>query len=88
VIAGSQFADDLADDLTGNLASKLHLYNSDAGRRRRIVQAAFGTVTGPGASALLARLNELQKFDGVFLNQQSTPYRSLTVAPYFQTRPA
>ncbi len=86
VVAGTQFADDLTADLTGNLATKLHLFNSDAVRRRKLVQAALGTTSGNRANAMLTLLGSLQKFEGVFVNQQYTPYVSLRVVPYFQFR--
>lgn len=86
VVAGSQFADDLDSDLTGNLATKLHLFNGDAARRRKLVQALFGSSTGGSASALMGRLGKLKKFEGVFANQQYTPFTDVTVRPYYQRR--
>jgi len=86
VVAGSQFPDDLDADLTGNLATKLHLFNSDAGRRRRLVQALFGTTAGSSANALMGRLGRLQKFEGVFANQQYAPYVDVSILPYYERR--
>lgn len=84
VIAGSQFADDLSSELTGNLASKLHLYNSDASKRRKIVQALLGTASGAKANELTQMLGNLKQFGAVFTNQQYTPYAQLRVTPHFE----
>jgi DNA helicase HerA-like ATPase len=87
VIAGSQFADDLSAELTGNLASKLHLYNSDAGKRRGLVKSLLGYMTGRESTALADRLAGLKKFEAVFANQQFTPYASLRVTPHYERAP-
>jgi len=84
VVAGSQFADDLSAELTGNLATKLHLYNSDASRRRRLVQALLGSVTGAEAAALADRLGRLKPFEAVLSNQQYAPYVVLRTTPHFE----
>jgi hypothetical protein len=84
VVAGSQFAGDLSAELTGNLASKLHLFNSDASQRRKLVQALMGSTAGGPAVALASKLGELKKFEAVFANQQYSPYASLRVTPYFE----
>lgn len=84
VIAGSQFADDLSGELTGNLATKLHLYNSDASKRRRLVQALLGSATGAEAAALSRTLGGLKPFGAVLSNQQHAPYAALRVTPHFE----
>jgi hypothetical protein len=84
VVVGTQFPDDLSADLVGNLASKLYLYNGDAQRRRRIVQSTFGKVTGADANSLSDALAGLERFEGVFSNQQHQPYVSLRIVPYFE----
>ena len=84
VVAGSQFADDLSTDLTGILASKLHLYNSDAGKRRKLVKSLLGTATGAQAQDLTRRLSALKQFEAVFTNQQYAPYVCLRLTPYFE----
>ncbi len=84
VIVGSQFADDLADDLTGNLATRLHLHNSNAGHRRGVAQRLTGSLATAEARALLKTLADLGPFQGVMANQQLSPYVQLTVLPYFK----
>jgi hypothetical protein len=84
VVAGSQFADDLSADLTGNLASKLHLYNSDASKRRKLVQALLGTAAGAQAQELMHTLGDLKQFEAIFTNQQYTPFVALRVTPHFE----
>src|SRR5262249_37939527 len=79
VIAGSQFADDLSNDLTGNLATKLHFYNSDAGRRRKIAQGIVGAASASSTAALRQTLGALKQFEAIFTNQQYVPYASLHV---------
>lgn len=86
VIAGSQFADDLSGELTGNLASKLHLYNSDATKRRKLVQALLGTASGVKPNELTQTLGGLKQFEAVFTNQQYAPYAVLQVTPHFKRR--
>jgi len=88
VIAGSQFADDLSGELTGNLATKLHLYNSDASKRRRLVQALLGSASGPEAAALSQTLGGLKPFEAVLANQQHAPYAALRITPHFEREPA
>ncbi|MBJ7532670.1 hypothetical protein JDN40_00800 [Rhodomicrobium vannielii ATCC 17100] len=88
VVAGSQFAGDLSPELTGNLASKLHLFNSDAIQRRKLVQALIGSTAGVPAVALASKLGELKKFEAVFANQQYSPYAPLRVTPYFEREAA
>jgi DNA helicase HerA-like ATPase len=87
VVAGSQFADDLSAELTGNLATKLHFYNSDAGQRRKLVQAILGTSSGSDATVLTAILGNLKQFQAVFTNQQYVPYTAVIITPYFERRP-
>jgi hypothetical protein len=84
VVAGSQFADDLSADLTGNLASKLHLYNSDASKRRKLVQALLGSASGMQAQELMRKLGGLKQFEAIFTNQQFTPFVALRVIPHFE----
>jgi hypothetical protein len=84
VIVGSQFADDLSAELTGNLASKLHLFNSDATKRRKLVQALLGTASGADPTRLAQRLGKLKQFEAVFANQQYTPYTILRITPHFE----
>jgi DNA helicase HerA-like ATPase len=84
VVAGSQFADDLSPELTGNLATKLNLYNSDAGQRRKVVQATFGTTAGRDAAQMMEHLGRLERFQGVLANQQHVPYREVEVLPYYR----
>lgn len=84
IVAGSQFAGDLYHELTGNLATKLHLYNSDASQRRKIIQTILGSVANSDASVMLERLSQLKKFDGILTNQQYTPYREMRIWPYFE----
>lgn len=84
VITGSQFADDLAPELTGNLASKLHLFNSDALKRKRIVQATFGATSTPEAKEMMAQLGQLKTFEAALINQQHTPYHMIRCSPYFE----
>jgi len=84
VVAGSQFADDLSGELTGNLATKLHLYNSDASKRRRLVQALLGSASGPEAAALSQTLGGLKPFEAVLANQQHAPYAALRITPHFE----
>ena len=84
VVAGTQFADDLSGDLTGNLASKLYLYNSDAAKRRKLVQALLGSASGAQATELTQILAGLKQFQAVFTNQQYTPCTALRVTPYFE----
>ena len=88
VIAGSQFADDLSGELTGNLATKLHLYNSDASKRRRLVQALLGSAGGAEAAALSQTLGNLKPFEAVLANQQHAPYAGLRITPHFERDPA
>jgi len=88
VIAGSQFADDLSGELTGNLATKLHLYNSDASKRRRLVQALLGSATGAEAAALSQTLGGLKPFEAVLSNQQHAPHAALRITPHFEREPA
>ncbi len=84
LVTGSQFADDLSEELTGNLASKLHLYNSQAGQRRKIVQATYGTTASREARALMQDLGKLEQFEGIFRNQQHSPFTPVRVEPYFE----
>jgi hypothetical protein len=84
VIVGSQFADDLSAELTGNLASKLHLFNSDATKRRKLVQALLGSASGADPNRLTQRLGKLKQFEAVFANQQYTPYTILRITPHFE----
>src|SRR5262249_40600998 len=86
VVAGSQFADDLSGDLTGNLATKLHFYNSDAGRRRKIAQGIIGTASAASTAALRQILGSVKQFQAILTNQQHVPYASLRVIPYFERR--
>jgi hypothetical protein len=84
IVAGSQFADDLSSELTGNLATKIHFYNSDAIQRRKIVQAILGTTAGPNSVALAGILSRLKQFQAIFTNQQYLPYVALQATPYFK----
>ncbi len=86
VVAGTQFAGDLHNELTGNLASKLHLFNSDANQHRKVVSAIFGGQSGVEPERMKAHLRHLKKFEAVFVNQQHTPYQVLTVLPYHKRR--
>ncbi|MEO0974803.1 MAG: hypothetical protein AAFX85_17080, partial [Pseudomonadota bacterium] len=84
VVVGTQFPDDLSPDLVGNLATKLYLYNSDATRRRKIVQGMLGTASGSEAALLSEQLAGLKQFEAVFANQQHSPYSLLRISPYFE----
>jgi DNA helicase HerA-like ATPase len=86
IIAGSQFADDLASELTGNLATRVHLFNSDADRRRKIVQSTYGSTASAEAKTMLDRLQKLTPFDAIIRNQHFTPFASFRVVPYFQRK--
>jgi len=86
IVAGSQFADDLASELTGNLATRIHLFNSDADRRRKIVQSTYGSASSTEAKAMLRELQDLAPFDAVIRNQHFTPFESVRVLPYFERK--
>lgn len=86
IVAGSQFADDLSTELTGNLATKLYLYNSNAEKRRRIVKAVLGKAAGHESVSLSEVLSGLKKFQGILVNQQNTPYTKVEVVPYFNRK--
>lgn len=84
VVVGSQFPDDLSADLLGNLATKLYLYNSDAQKRQSTIRALLGSSSGAEASRLRDLLQSLQPFNGIFVNQQNSPYTQVKVLPYFE----
>lgn len=84
VVVGTQFPDDLSPDLVGNLASKLYLYNSDAGKRQRTILSMLGTSTGTNSVDLRNVLQGLQQFEAVLVNQQFTPYQKVRITPYFE----
>jgi hypothetical protein len=88
VIAGSQFADDLNEDLVGNLATRVHLFNSDANRRSAIAKSILGTTTGQKAQELAAYMIRMQPFDAVVTNQQLSPWVPVRTTPYFGRRAA
>jgi hypothetical protein len=88
VIAGSQFADDLNEDLVGNLATRVHLFNSDANRRSAIAKSILGTTTGPKTQELVAYMIRMQPFDAVVTNQQLSPWMPVRTTPYFVRRGA
>jgi hypothetical protein len=60
------------------------VFNSDATKRRKLVQALLGTASGADPNRLVHRLGELKQFEAVFANQQYTPYTILRITPHFE----
>jgi hypothetical protein len=81
---GTQFPDDLDDELAGSLATKLFLRNDQDAHRAAIARHLVGATSGPEAAELKRRLRGLDRFEGYFVNAQNRPYRRLKVVPYHE----
>ena len=80
---GTQFPN-LPTELTGNLATRLLLHNSDPEHQRKVAAVLCGSATGPLAGPLIGRLKQLQKHEGFLSNQQYTPYVFVRSSPHYE----
>jgi hypothetical protein len=84
IAIGTQFPGDLDDDLTGNLATQLLLFNQNTDHRKSVIRTLNGTTSGRDAQLLEAKLQTLQKHEGFFRNQQYAPYILVMTTPHYQ----
>ncbi len=84
LVLSSSSSDDLAAEMTGHLATKLHLYNTEGRLRRKVVQSTYGRTSSMAARDLLGLLGAFGPYDAILRNQQNTPFTRLAVEPYHQ----
>ena len=87
VIVLAQYADDLATELSANLATKLYFHNADPRRRKKIVQSVYGTTSSRVARDLNALLTALRKYDGIIRNPQYTPFEGISAEALIRRKP-
>lgn len=83
LVIGTQYPGDMPQDLTGSLATRLFLFNSEATHRRSTVQTLLGTTSSTEARQLADTLSKLAPFEGTFSNQHYQPYRMVKVKPHY-----
>ena len=84
VVIGTQFPEDIPDTLSGNLATRLYLYNQNDDHRRAVLRALCGSTSSEAARDYLAKLQALQKHEGFFHNQQHTPAVLVKTLPHYE----
>ena len=85
-IAMSQYADDVGAEVSTRLATKIHFFNVEPRRRRKVVQSTYGTTSSRAARDLLALLAGLRPYDGILRSPQHAPFERLTIEPYPRRR--
>lgn len=83
IVIGTQFPGDIPEELAGNLATQLMLFNQTPDHQRTVVKTLCGRTSGPEAQRLQQQISHLQQHEGFFRNQQYSPYRLVTTTPYF-----
>lgn len=84
IVIGTQFPGDIPEELAGNIATQLMLYNQTPDHQRVVVKTLCGRNSGPEAQRLQSQLAHLQQHEGFFRNQQYSPYRLVMTTPYFR----
>lgn len=84
IAIGTQFPGDIPDSLTGNLATQLLLLNQSSDHRKSVVRTLLGTTSGRDAQNLERQLQQLQKHEGYFRNQQYSPYILVMTEPHYR----
>lgn len=84
IAIGTQFPKDIPQNLAGNLATQIYLYNKEADHQKVIVRSLCGTGSGQTASQLLSKLAVLKTHEGFFRNQQYSPYVFMRAVPHYE----
>jgi hypothetical protein len=84
IVIGTQFPGDIPEELAGNIATQLMLYNQTPDHQRPVVKTLCGRGSGPEAQRLQNQIAHLQQHEGFFRNQQYSPYRLVMTKPYFR----
>lgn len=84
IVIGTQFPGDIPEELAGNVATQLMLYNQTPDHQRTVVKTLCGRNSGPEAQRLQSQLAHLQQHEGFFRNQQYSPYRLVMTTPYYR----
>jgi hypothetical protein len=84
IVIGTQFPGDIPEELAGNIATQLMLYNQTPDHQRTVVKTLCGRGSGPEAQRLQNQIAHLQQHEGFFRNQQYSPYRLVMTKPYFR----
>lgn len=84
IVIGTQFPGDIPEELGGNIATQLLLYNQTPDHQRAVVKTLCGRNSGPEAQRLQGQLSHLQQHEGFYRNQQYSPYRLLMTTPYYR----
>ncbi|RZO60485.1 MAG: hypothetical protein EVA89_13130 [Sandaracinaceae bacterium] len=84
IAIGTQFPGDVPDSLSGNLATQLLLLNQSSEHRKSVVRTLLGTTSGRDAQNLENQLQQLQKHEGYFRNQQYAPYILTMTEPHYK----
>ena len=84
IAIGTQFPGDIPDSLTGNLATQILLLNQNSEHRRSVVRTLLGTTSGRDAQNLEKQLQQPQKHEGYFRNQQYAPYILVMTKPHWR----
>jgi DNA helicase HerA-like ATPase len=84
IAIGTQFPDDIHQDLAGNLSTQLLLQNQKEEHRKAVVRSLCGATSGPAAQQVMSQMSRLQKHEGFFRNQQHAPYVLVHTLPYYE----
>ena len=86
LVTMAQHADEVGTEVAASLATKVHFYNAEPRRRRRVVQSTYGTTSSRAARDLLSLLGGLREYDGILRSPQHAPFERLTIEPYDRRR--
>ena len=82
LIVSARSPDDLAAELSGNLATRIHMSHSEVRQRRKVVRSVYGTTSSRAARELLSTLGGLGPLDGIIRNPQYAPFERISIEPY------
>jgi hypothetical protein len=82
LLIGSQFPDDLPENLVGNLRTQIFLHNKSLDMRKAVARVLCSASSGAQAQRLIETLGSLPQFQGYLVGEEYKPWIRVNIVPH------
>ena len=82
LLIGSQFPDDLPENLVGNLRTQIFLHNKSLDMRKAVARVLCSASSGVQAQSIIETLATLPQFKGYMVSEECKPWARVNIVPH------
>lgn len=87
LIIGSQFPDDLPENLVGSLRTQIFLHNKNPDMRKAVARVLCSASSGASAQRIIETLGSLPQFQGYLVSEEHKPWTRVNILPHMNREP-